>query len=98
MGSTIGSSVRVHHAIGFGHEGPARGCNFASLLPIWDILFGTADFSPIYPATGIRDQLAGARYGDGFFGQQWLGLRRLALSLAARSRNAGSSPTPRSMA
>lgn len=68
---------RVHHAIGFGHEGSARGCNFAVLFPVWDILFGTADFRNEYPATGIRDQLAGRDYGQGFWQQQWLGLKRL---------------------
>jgi sterol desaturase/sphingolipid hydroxylase (fatty acid hydroxylase superfamily) len=73
---------RRHHAIGFGHEGAYRGCNFAVLFPVWDVLFRTADFSSGYPATGIRDQLAGARYGERFWEQQWLGLKRLVLSLA----------------
>lgn len=68
---------RVHHAIGLGHEGRARGCNFAVLFPIWDVLFGTADFAAHYPATGIRDQLTGRDYGQGFWAQQWLGLKRL---------------------
>ncbi|MFP5348920.1 MAG: sterol desaturase family protein [Gammaproteobacteria bacterium] len=68
---------RVHHGIGVGHEGQARGCNFATLFPVWDVLFGTANFSPIYPATGIRDQLDGADYGNGFLDQQWSGMRRL---------------------
>lgn len=72
---------RRHHAIGFGHEGAYRGCNFAVLFPAWDVLFRTADFSAGYPATGIRDQLAGARYGEGFWDQQWLGLRRLVSSV-----------------
>jgi hypothetical protein len=30
-----------------------------------------------FPATGIRDQLHGRDYGDGFWRQQWLGLKRL---------------------
>jgi len=68
---------RVHHAIGLGHEGIARGCNFAVLFPVWDILFGTADFRDEYPATGIRDQLQGRNYGQGFWAQQWLGIKRL---------------------
>jgi sterol desaturase/sphingolipid hydroxylase (fatty acid hydroxylase superfamily) len=71
---------RRHHAIGFGHEGAYRGCNFAVLFPVWDVLFRTADFSSGYPATGIRDQLAGAHYGERFLEQQWLGLNRLARS------------------
>ena len=47
---------RIHHGIGVGHEGRARGCNFAVLFPVWDILFGTARFDLAPGATGIRDQ------------------------------------------
>ena len=68
---------RIHHGIGVGHEGRARGCNFAVLLPVWDVLFRTANFENSYPSTGIRDQLDGAEYGRGFWAQQWLGLQRL---------------------
>lgn len=75
---------RVHHAIGLGHEGYHRGHNFSVLFPIWDVIFRTADFSPVYPPTGIRDQLAGRDYGSGFWRQQWLGLKRLAECLRPR--------------
>lgn len=75
---------RQHHAIGVGHEshgpGSLGGCNFAVLFPVWDLLFGTARFDGRYEPTGIRDQLPeqGARdYGEGFWAQQWLGMRRL---------------------
>ncbi|MES2740216.1 MAG: sterol desaturase family protein [Pseudomonadota bacterium] len=82
---------RRHHAIGTGHEsqgaGTLGGCNFGVLLPVWDMLFGTANFSAGYPATGVRDQLAragpdggmlpGRQYGRGFWQQQWLGLKRM---------------------
>lgn len=71
---------RRHHAIGWGHEGRAQGCNFAVLFPLWDMLFGTADWHDNAEPTGIRDQLPeyGSRdYGDGFWRQQWLGLLRL---------------------
>ncbi|MBL8518827.1 MAG: sterol desaturase family protein [Betaproteobacteria bacterium] len=74
---------RVHHAIGLGHEGAARGCNFAVLFPVWDRVFGTANFDVVYPPTGIRDQDAGRNYGDGFWSQQWLGVRRLWHSVAS---------------
>jgi sterol desaturase/sphingolipid hydroxylase (fatty acid hydroxylase superfamily) len=76
---------RLHHAIGLGHEsqagkGTLGGCNFSVLLPVWDLLFGTADLrSPVGP-TGIRDQLpeeGGRDYGAGFWAQQRLGLLRL---------------------
>jgi len=68
---------RIHHGIGVGHEGVARGCNFATLFPVWDWLFGTANFERVYPATGIRDQLLGRDYGRGFIRQQLLGLQRM---------------------
>jgi sterol desaturase/sphingolipid hydroxylase (fatty acid hydroxylase superfamily) len=68
---------RLHHAIGYGHEGRTHGCNFAVLLPIWDRVFGTADFRRGFVPTGIRDQLQGRNYGHGFWSQQWLALRRI---------------------
>lgn len=73
---------RRHHAIGDGHEGVYRGCNFAVLFPVWDVLFRSANFEAGFPATGIRDQLAtdgggGRDYGGGFWAQQWLGLKRM---------------------
>jgi sterol desaturase/sphingolipid hydroxylase (fatty acid hydroxylase superfamily) len=84
VGRVIVSPVfhRRHHAIGYGHEGRHQGCNFAVLFPLWDMLFGTADYRPDIEATGIRDQLpapAGQErdYGRGFWAQQWLGLKRM---------------------
>jgi sterol desaturase/sphingolipid hydroxylase (fatty acid hydroxylase superfamily) len=75
---------RLHHAIGIGHEtsgkGTLGGHNFGVLFPVWDQLFGTANFEDRYDATGVRDQLAeegGRDYGHGFWRQQWLGLKRL---------------------
>ena len=79
---------RMHHAIGIGHESqpPAAsgapavlgGVNFGVLLPWWDMLFGTADFTHAYPATGVRDQVEQGRdYGRGFWSQQWRGVLRL---------------------
>ena len=73
---------RLHHSIGLGHEtnGPKTlgGHNFGVLLPCWDMLFGTANFEHRYDPTGIRDQVEKHRkYGDGFWAQQWLGMKRL---------------------
>jgi len=68
---------RTHHAIGVGHEGRRYGCNFATLFPVWDMLFGTANFDYRGTATGIRDQLEGREYGRTFLAQQWLGLKRM---------------------
>lgn len=76
---------RLHHSIGIGHEQPGRpqtlgGCNFAVLLPVWDVIFGTANFSDRYEPTGVRDQVDAPprQYGQGFWAQQWLGFKRLA--------------------
>ena len=73
---------RLHHSIGLGHESAGRqtlgGHNFGVLMPVWDVLFGTANFDDRYDPTGIRDQVEKNRcYGRGFWSQQWLGLKRL---------------------
>jgi sterol desaturase/sphingolipid hydroxylase (fatty acid hydroxylase superfamily) len=75
---------RLHHSIGIGHESGERGSlgghNFAALFPLWDLLFRSARFDDRYDATGVRDQLpeeGGRDYGQGFWSQQWLGLKRL---------------------
>lgn len=77
---------RTHHAIGIGHESEGKGTlgghNFAVLFPVWDVLFGTALFSKEFALTGIRDQLpapegSARNYGEGFWSQQYLGLKRL---------------------
>lgn len=68
---------RTHHGIGVGHEGARFGCNFATLFPLWDIVFRTANFSYRGVATGITDQISGRDYGDTFLVQQWLGLKRM---------------------
>ncbi len=69
---------RLHHAIGHGHEGPARGVNFGVLFSWWDALFGTADWRPGFVPTGIRDQIDGRDYGRGFWAQHWRALLRIA--------------------
>lgn len=76
---------RTHHAIGVGHEGRYYGCNFATLFPLWDVLFGTANFADRSTATGVADQLEGRDYGDTFLAQQRLGMVRLLDTLAGRS-------------
>ncbi len=83
---------RLHHSIGIGHESHGKaslgGHNFGVLLPWWDMLLGTADFSPRFDATGVRDQLeGGVDYGAGFWSQQWLGLKRLADLRKGRSKS-----------
>lgn len=73
---------RLHHSIGIGHESAGKqtlgGHNFGVLLPWWDMLFGTANFERRFDATGVRDQVEQGRdYGQGFWAQQWQGLKRL---------------------
>ena len=68
---------RLHHAVDFGFDGPARGCNFAVLFPVWDLMFGTADLRPGFVPTGIEDQDRGRDYGRGFWAQQWRALLRI---------------------
>jgi sterol desaturase/sphingolipid hydroxylase (fatty acid hydroxylase superfamily) len=88
---------RLHHAVGLGHESaPQRavrgeaaeegatlgGHNFGVLLPWWDVIFGTANFEPRFDPTGIRDQVeAGVDYGEGFWSQQRLGIKRFIRAL-----------------
>ena len=56
------------------------------LFPVWDVLFRTANFENVYPATGVRDQLEGRDYGNGFWAQQMLGIKRMGEALLSRGR------------
>jgi sterol desaturase/sphingolipid hydroxylase (fatty acid hydroxylase superfamily) len=78
---------RVHHSIE--HARPpfdrSRGCNFAVILPIWDVVFGTwrpapYDLSLAFPATGVA-KLDGSRVRCGYLAHQVEGLRRLGAEL-----------------
>ncbi|MGE8331109.1 MAG: sterol desaturase family protein, partial [Paraburkholderia nemoris] len=80
---------RRHHAIGYGHEGLKYGCNFGVLFPWWDMLFRSVSWSREMEPTGIRDQLEGRRYGDGFWAQHWLALVRIAGRLSPKRRAEG---------
>ncbi len=68
---------RIHHAINIEQSGKNHGCNFAVLFPVWDIIFRTANFSRGQFPTGIADQLHGRDYGQGFWQQQVLGVKRM---------------------
>jgi sterol desaturase/sphingolipid hydroxylase (fatty acid hydroxylase superfamily) len=62
------------------------GHNFGVLLPWWDVLFGTANFDLRFEPTGIRDQVEqGVNYGEGFWLQQRLGIKRLMHALGLSS-------------
>jgi sterol desaturase/sphingolipid hydroxylase (fatty acid hydroxylase superfamily) len=83
---------RTHHAIGVGHEGAHYGCNFATLFPLWDIVFGTANFTYRGTATGVADQLTGRDYGETFLSQQRLGVVRLIRSFGDRPEAGSTTP------
>jgi sterol desaturase/sphingolipid hydroxylase (fatty acid hydroxylase superfamily) len=83
---------RVHHSIAHA-EAPfsrSRGCNFAVILPLWDVIFGTWRRSSDFPATGVA-ALDGDSVCCGYFHHQWEGLRRLgaAMGRSADSRRPG---------
>lgn len=78
---------RWHHALDLPAEPRfACGCNFAILLPVWDILFGTLYLARELPPTGIHEsteQEINAR--DDFWAQQKLGLVLLWRALGTRA-------------
>jgi sterol desaturase/sphingolipid hydroxylase (fatty acid hydroxylase superfamily) len=57
--------------------------NFAVLLPIWDVLFGTARFGGAYPPTGDRSGSERLATGS-WWGTQVEGARRLVHTLLRR--------------
>jgi sterol desaturase/sphingolipid hydroxylase (fatty acid hydroxylase superfamily) len=73
---------RLHHGVLSPGE---EGRNFAVLLPVWDWVFGTADFRrDHFPPTGDSDAPASLAHG-GWFRQQVVGLRRMGRALIGRS-------------
>jgi len=64
---------RAHHGIAAAGE---RSVNYGAILPFWDMLFGTADFSRTYPETGDPTAEPGMVNGS-WLDQQSAGFRRL---------------------
>ncbi len=80
--SSGGSAVREATSVGT----TLGGHNFGVLLPWWDIMFGTANFDLRFEPTGIRDQVEqGVDYGEGFWSQQRLGIKRFIKALGFSS-------------
>jgi sterol desaturase/sphingolipid hydroxylase (fatty acid hydroxylase superfamily) len=73
---------RVHHSIEHASApfDGTRGCNFAVILPIWDVLFGTCRHEPAFPPTGVA-ALSGTAVSCGYLRHQLEGVRRLAAAL-----------------
>lgn len=73
---------RVHHSIE--HAEPpydrAKGCNFAVILPLWDVLFGTWKRVGAFPHTGVA-ALTGPEIRYGYLRHQLAGFRRLGAAL-----------------
>jgi sterol desaturase/sphingolipid hydroxylase (fatty acid hydroxylase superfamily) len=73
---------RVHHSIE--HAEPpydrARGCNFAVILPIWDVFFGTWKRVEAFPDTGVA-ALVGPEIRYGYLRHQLTGFKRLGAAL-----------------
>jgi sterol desaturase/sphingolipid hydroxylase (fatty acid hydroxylase superfamily) len=64
---------RAHHGV---RAAGQKSCNYGAIFPVWDILFGTADFSRAYAVTG--DPSAEEAMATGTWTQQQLaGLRRM---------------------
>jgi sterol desaturase/sphingolipid hydroxylase (fatty acid hydroxylase superfamily) len=74
---------RLHHAIEHARApfDRAMGCNFAVILPLWDILFRTRRRDPGFPPTGVA-ALAGPAIRCGYLRHQLEGLSRLGAELA----------------
>jgi len=65
---------RLHHGVLSVAE---HGKNYAVLFPIWDWIFGTADFNRhVYPRTGDPDAPEKTATG-GWYAQQWVGFKRM---------------------
>jgi sterol desaturase/sphingolipid hydroxylase (fatty acid hydroxylase superfamily) len=85
VGERLLVSPRFHRA----HHGTTaagrRSVNYGAILPWWDMLFGTADFSTGFVRTGdpaAEEALA----SGGYLAQQWAGLRRLLRTLSSGRR------------
>jgi sterol desaturase/sphingolipid hydroxylase (fatty acid hydroxylase superfamily) len=68
---------RAHHGVLAAGQ---RSCNYGAILPWWDMLFGTADFTRAYVETGDPSGPEALATGS-YLAQQWAGLRRLAHSV-----------------
>jgi len=63
---------RAHHGVLAAGQ---RSCNYGAILPVWDMLFGTADFSRVYVRTGDPSAEEAMATGS-WWAQQVAGVRR----------------------
>ena len=64
---------RAHHGV---RAAGKRSCNYGAILPWWDMIFGTADFSREFARTGDSGAETALSRG-GWLSQQVAGLRRM---------------------
>jgi len=71
---------RAHHGVLAAGQ---QSCNYGAVLPWWDMLFRTADFSRDYVPTGDPSGEEALATGS-YLAQQWAGLRRFAAAFGRR--------------
>lgn len=76
---------RAHHGVTAAGE---ISVNYGAVLPWWDMLFRTADFSRSFVRTGDPTAEEALATG-GYLTQQWIGLRRMLRDLFGPARSAG---------
>jgi sterol desaturase/sphingolipid hydroxylase (fatty acid hydroxylase superfamily) len=64
---------RAHHGI---RAAGRRSCNYGAIFPIWDMMFGTADFAHAYAPTGDPSAEEAMATGD-WWQQQVAGVKRM---------------------
>jgi sterol desaturase/sphingolipid hydroxylase (fatty acid hydroxylase superfamily) len=80
---------RLHHALADAAEPHIHDHNFAPVLPVWDMIFGTARFGEAQRPTGVDDPHIDADNGRGWLGQQVVVFKRFAAALLPRGSWAG---------
>ena len=77
---------RLHHALAGPDERHIHDHNFAPVFPIWDILFGTANYDGKHRPTGVDDPAIDADNGRGWIAQQVTVFGRFVKAFVPRSR------------
>lgn len=67
---------RLHHMKVDPERPGLHDCNFGQVLPVWDVVFGTALYSEPVRPTGVADPTVDADNGRGLFLMQWWTLKR----------------------
>ena len=79
---------RLHHALANANEPHIHDHNFAPVLPLWDILFGTVIYEEKARPTGVDDPSIDADNERGWLGQQIVVFGRFAKALVPRFKRA----------